>query len=75
MNAKIRKGNLIIVLPLEAPRASATGKTLVVASSHGVKKTTSQVDGKTLCVVASAFVYPETTKRGPISPVKKSRKR
>ena len=75
MEAKIRNHNLVIILPLEEPRRSATGKTMVVASSHGVKKTASRVDGKIVCVVANAFVYPDVERDLPDSIVKKRRKR
>lgn len=75
MDAKIRNGKLVIVLQLEQPRQSATGKTLVVASSHGVKKTRSRVDGKIVCVVASAFVYPKAPDKELGTPMKRPRKR
>ena len=39
MKVTTRNGHLIIDLPLEEPRASASGKTLVVASSRGVRTT------------------------------------
>ena len=57
METRIRNGNLIVVLPLEQPKLSATGKTLVVASSRGVRRTTCRIDGEIVCVIANAFVY------------------
>lgn len=56
MEAKIRNKNLVIVLPLEEPHPSASKKTLVVASSHGVQQSTARVDGKIVSVVANAFI-------------------
>lgn len=59
MDVKIRKGNVVLELPLEAPRPSASGKTLLVASSYGVQRSTARVDGKVVCVVANVFVYAD----------------
>ena len=64
MEAKIRNGNLIVVLPLERPKLSASGKTLVVASSRGVRKTTCRLDGQNLSVIANAFIYPDGQEDG-----------
>lgn len=64
METRIRNGNLIVVLPLEQPKLSATGKTLVVASSRGVRKTTCRLDGQILCVIANAFLYPDEQEEG-----------
>jgi hypothetical protein len=58
MNGKIQDGHLIIEVPLQEPEMSSTGKTLVVASSHGVQRLAVQVDGKNVYVTANAFVYP-----------------
>ena len=69
MQVKIRKDNLIITLPVEEPRLSASGKTRVIASTRGVRKTTIRVDGKIVSVVANAFipadehVEPNTAKK------------
>lgn len=60
METKVRNGNLIVVLPLEEPKLSASGKTMVVASSRGVRKTTCRLDGEIVCVIANAFVYPSS---------------
>jgi len=45
MEAKIEKGNLIITLPVGEPTPSSTGKTLLVASSHGAQATTATAKG------------------------------
>lgn len=56
MEAKIRNGNLIITLPLEKARLSASGKNVLIASSHGARLTTARIDGKIISAVVSAFV-------------------
>jgi hypothetical protein len=59
MKAKLQGKKLVIELPLEKPRPSASGKTMVVASSRGVKRTNLKVGGKTVCLTVNAFCYPE----------------
>lgn len=56
MEAKIRNGNLVITLPLEEPRPSASKKNVLVASSHGAQLTTARINGKIISAVVSAFV-------------------
>lgn len=57
MQACIEDGNLIITLPLNAePVPSKTGKTLIVASSHGSQTTAVVVGGKNLIVGVNAYV-------------------
>ena len=43
LNAKVEKGELVIRIPLQTPAPSASGKTLVVASSHGNQPTTATI--------------------------------
>jgi hypothetical protein len=57
MKAEIINGNLVLTLPLSTPTPSATGKTLVVASSHGNKETTAKVEGKPIVVGVNAYIY------------------
>jgi hypothetical protein len=59
MKSRIENENLVIELPLEKPRLSSTGKTLLVASTRGVQRTTAKFKGKTISVVANAFVFPD----------------
>jgi hypothetical protein len=59
MKAKLQGKKLIIELPLQTPKPSASGKTTVVATSHGVQRSGAKVDGRTVCVTANAFCYPE----------------
>ncbi len=47
---------LTIVLDLEEPTPSASGKTLVVASTRGNARTDAQVGGKTLVVGVNAYI-------------------
>jgi hypothetical protein len=56
MEVKVEGKFLVIKLPLEQPRASATGKTLVVASSHGNVETEAEVNGKRVVVGVNAYI-------------------
>jgi hypothetical protein len=56
MEAKIRNGNLHIVLPVQDPKLSASGKNLVVASSRGVRQTTCRIEREIVSVIANAFI-------------------
>jgi hypothetical protein len=56
MESKIRNGNLTIVLPVQEPKLSASGKNLVVASSRGVRQTTCRINGEIVSVIANAFI-------------------
>lgn len=52
-----KKANeLVIRIPLQEPTRSASGKTLVVASSHGNVVTTAQIDGRPVTVGVNAYV-------------------
>lgn len=56
MEAKIENGKLIITLDLQTPAPSASGKTLVVASSHGNTPTTAIVNGKPVVIGVNAYI-------------------
>lgn len=56
MQATIENGELVIRIPLNAPRPSASGKTLVVASSGGNKATSATVDGKPIIIGLNAYI-------------------
>lgn len=58
MTAEIKNGKLIITIDLQKPERSASGKTLVVASSHGNQATTATVDGKPVIVGLNAYIRP-----------------
>jgi hypothetical protein len=50
---------LKIELPLEKPIRSKSGKTTLVASTHGVITTPVRYKGRHIALVANAFVYPK----------------
>ena len=55
-----REGDtLVIRIPIKTPTASASGKTLVVASTRGNQKTAVQIDGKDVYLGVNAYVYAE----------------
>lgn len=56
IQVKIENGKLIIVADLETPRPSASGKTLVVASTHGNITTEATVDGKAVVLGLNAYI-------------------
>ena len=56
----IKRGQkLVITIPLERPKPSKSGLTLVVCSSRGVRPVGVSVEGKTLYLVLNGFIYPE----------------
>jgi hypothetical protein len=58
LTASIEGEYLVIRVPLNpSPARSASGKTLVVASSHGNKETEVQVQGKPVFVGVNAYIY------------------
>jgi hypothetical protein len=59
LTASIESEYLVIKVPLNlTPVRSATGKTLVVASSHGNKQTELEVQGQPVFVGVNAYIYP-----------------
>ena len=56
MKAEIKGNQLIITMDLQTPAPSASGKTLVVASSHGNQATTATVDGKPIIIGCNAYI-------------------
>ena len=57
MKAHIENGELVIRLPLNKdPVPSASGKTLVVATSHGNQKTEAVVSGQPVIVGVNAYI-------------------
>jgi hypothetical protein len=56
MEVTIKDGKITITLTLTPPAPSASGKTLVVASSHGIVKTTAQINGKPVQVGVNCFI-------------------
>jgi len=56
MTVEKKGSKLIITLELSEPRPSASGKTLVVASTHGNQPTAVEVDGKPVIVGVNAYI-------------------
>jgi hypothetical protein len=55
-----REGDtLVIRIPIKKATPSASGKTLVVASTRGNQKTGLQIDGNDLYLGVNAYVYAE----------------
>jgi hypothetical protein len=55
---KIEGSKLFIELDLEKPTESKSGKTIIIASTHGQKVTDIMIDGKPLVIGVNAFIYP-----------------
>jgi hypothetical protein len=56
MTATIENGILKIEIPLERPEPSKSGKTLIVATSHGIQQTSATVNGKHVSIGLNAFI-------------------
>jgi hypothetical protein len=56
MKVEIINNELVITLPLTTPVPSASGKTLLVATTHGNLKTDLQIEGKPLTVAVNAYI-------------------
>ena len=58
MNVEIKDNKLHIEIDLETPTPSASGKTLVVASTHGNMVTSAMIDGKPIIIGLNAYIKP-----------------
>jgi len=56
MKVEIKDNKLFIEIDLEKLTPSASGKTLIVASTRGNTVTTAQVDGKPVIVGLNAYI-------------------
>ena len=56
MKVEIKGNELIITVEMQKPTPSASGKTLVVASSHGNQVTSAMIDGKPVVVGLNAYI-------------------
>ena len=54
--AKIENNELVIRIPLEEPKPSSSGKTLIVASMGGNVQTDVEVNGKPVFVGLNAYI-------------------
>ena len=68
MKVTKRGQELVITIPLERPKPSKSGRTLLVCSSRGVRPVGVSVEGKTLYLVLNGFIYPE--ERVPVGDTK-----
>ena len=59
MKFTLKKRRVVIDLPIRELRPSASGKTLLMASTGGVRKTDKAFEGRTVCVNANVFCYPD----------------
>jgi len=58
VSAKIEGDELVIRLPLyKEARESASGKTLVVASTHGNKTTEAEFNGEKIIIGVNGYIY------------------
>ena len=55
MSVVVEGGRLIINAPLETPRASASGKTMVVVSTRGNVDTGAELDGEPLIMGLNVY--------------------
>ena len=56
MKTEIKGNQLIITMDMQTPAPSASGKTLVVASSRGNVTTAVEVDGKPIILGVNAYI-------------------
>jgi hypothetical protein len=56
MDVKIENGRLIISIELQEPTPSASGKTLVVATTHGNMVTQCVINGKNVVIGLNAYI-------------------
>lgn len=56
MEVKIENNELVVRIPLEKPKPSSSGKTLIVASTGGNVQTEVEVDGKPVFVGLNAYI-------------------
>lgn len=58
MEVNISKNKLIIEIELQPPTPSASGKTLVVATTRGNVVTQAKIDGKPITIGLNAYIKP-----------------
>ena len=56
LKARLKNNVLIIELPLQDPKVSGSGKSVVIVSTRGPKNTGIEFEGQDLYVIANAFV-------------------
>ncbi len=58
MEVTIKDGKLVIEIDLQEPTPSSSGKTLVVASTHGNMVTNAMINGKPVIIGLNAYIKP-----------------
>jgi len=58
MTATIKDNKLTIVIDMQAPMPSSSGKSLTVASTRGNVTTTATVNGKPVTIGLNAYIKP-----------------
>ena len=58
LKVEIKDNKLFIEIDLEKPTPSSSGKTLVVASTHGNIVTSAKVEGKPITLGLNAYIKP-----------------
>lgn len=58
LKVEIKDNKLFIEIDLEKPTPSSSGKTLVVATTHGNVVTSAEVDGKPVTIGLTAYIKP-----------------
>jgi hypothetical protein len=61
LKVEIKDNKLFIEIDLEEPTPSSSGKTLVVASTHGNIVTTAKVNDKPITIGLNAYIKPWAT--------------
>jgi hypothetical protein len=56
LKVEIKDNKLFIEIDLEKPTPSSSGKTLVVATTHGNIVTAAEVDGKPVIIGLNAYI-------------------
>jgi hypothetical protein len=56
MKVEIKDNKFFIEIDLEKPTPSSSGKTIIVASTHGNTVTAAEVDGKPVIIGLNAYI-------------------
>lgn len=56
MKVEMKRGRLLISLKLHKPKPSKSGKTLLLASTHGVRSSNVKIRGRRVRINANAFI-------------------
>ena len=59
MQVTIEGNDLVIRLPLETPKLSTSGKTMLVATTRGNVTTNAIVDGKNVVIGVNAYIHKD----------------